>query len=217
MLLTMTRRQTMGTRPSQSLRDKGFVPGIIYGHGEDNVPVSMASHDIELAVSHGEQLIEADVDGAKQNFLIKDVQYDYLGQVIIHVDLRRVSLDERVEVTVPVVLRGTPIGVSQEDGVLTQHLGQIAVECVVTAIPDELRVIVAELHVDDVLRVADLDLPEGVRVMEAPETAVASVAVVAEVEEAPAEAETEAEGAEPEVIGERGEDESAGEQETKPE
>ena len=216
MLLTMTRRENMGTRASQGLREKGFVPGIVYGHGEDNVPVSMAAHDIQLAIGHGEQLIEADVDGTKQNFLIKDVQYDYLGQQIIHVDLRRVRLDERVEVTVPIVLRGTPIGVSQEDGVLTQHLPEIAVECLVTAIPDELRVLVSELHVDDVVRVGDLDLPDGVQAMEDPETPVASVAVVTEVEEAPAEAEA-AESAEPKVIGEEPADGSASDQEAKPE
>ena len=212
-LLTITSRETLGTRHSRRLREQGLVPGIIYGHGEPNTPVSIRSHDIEVVVQHGEQLIRAELDGREENFLIKDVQYDYLGQHILHVDLTRVRLDERVEVTVPIVLRGTAVGVENEDGVLAQHLTQLTIECVVTEIPDELRVAVTELHVNESLRVADLDLPEGVKAMEDPETMVASVTVVAEEEVAPA---AEAAEAEPELIGEEKEEQPP-EGEEKPE
>ncbi len=199
-LLQISERQELGTRQCRKLRERGLVPGIIYGHGEANLPVFVSAHDIELAIGHGEQLVETSLGGGNQNLLIKDVQHDYLGHDIIHVDFTRVSLDERVEVTVPVMLRGTPIGVESEDGVLTQHVNEVTVECLVTAIPEDIRVPVAKLHVNDSLRVADLELPEGVRVIEDPETVVVSISMVAEEEEVPAE---EAEAvAEPEVIGE---------------
>lgn len=210
-LLKISNRDKLGTRHSRWLRHEGFVPGIIYGHGEANTPISMRGHDIEVAVKRGERLLRAELGGQEGNFLIKEVQYDYLGQRILHVDLTRVSLDERVEVTVPIVLRGTAVGVTSEEGVLTQHLNELTVECLVTVIPDELRLPVADLHVNESLRVADLDLPEGVKAMEEPETLIASVTVVAEevvaaAEEAPAE---------PELIVDKGEEEPkpAGEEE----
>jgi len=207
-LLRLNKRDETGTRPARRLREAGLVPAIIYGHGEPNVPVSVSSHDIGLAVQHGEQLVQAEVDGKQENFLIKDVQYDFTGQHILHVDLTRVSLDERVTVTVPVVLRGTPVGVEEEDGVLTQHLDELECECLVTEIPEEIRVSVNELHVDDVLRVADLELPKGLTVEVDSDTPVASVSVLAEEEAAAAE---EAEEVEPELVGEKKEEEEAGE------
>ncbi len=205
--LTLSGREKLGTRAARRLRAEGLVPGIIYGHGEANRPVAMARHDIELAIQHGERLIRGEVSGKQENFLIKDVQYDYLGQNVLHVDLARVRLDERVEVTVPIELRGTPVGVDSEDGVLTKLLPEVRLECVVTSIPEEIRASVAALHVNESLRVADLELPEGVKVLEEPETVIASVTVVAEEEAAPAEEAPEV--AEPEVIGEKPAEEEA--------
>jgi large subunit ribosomal protein L25 len=209
MELRIAKREELGTRRCRRLREQGLVPGIIYGHGEENLCVSVRAHDIEGAISHGERLLRAEVDRKQENLLIKAVQYDHLGNRVIHVDLTRVSLDERVEVTVPIVLRGTPVGVESEDGVLTQRLNEVEIECLVTAIPEELRVQVAGLHVGDALRVADLELPDGVTASEDGETVVVSVAVMAE-EEAPAE-EIEEAAVEPEVIGEEAEEEPAAE------
>ena len=210
-LLKAQKRHEAGTRKARALRKQGLIPGVIYGHGRKTQPITMSEHDVTLAVLHGERLLEIELDGKKENALIKEVQYDTFGQEVIHVDLARVRLDERVEVTVPIVLRGTAVGVTSEEGVLTQHLNELTVECLVTAIPDELRLPVTDLHVNESLRVADLDLPEGVKAMEEPETLIASVTVVAE-EEVPAAEEAPAE---PELIVEKGEEEPkpAGEEE----
>jgi large subunit ribosomal protein L25 len=209
----MTKRDKLGTRPSRQLRSGGKVPAIIYGHGEGNVPVVLDEREIRLAIRHGERLLKADLDGEEKNLLIREVQYDYLGIAIVHVDLTPVRLDERVVVTVPIVLRGIPVGVSQESGALTQSLAQVKVECLVTAIPEELRVSVANLHANEQLRVADLQLPEGLKVLEDPDHVVASITVLAEEVAAPAAA--EAAPAEPEVIGAKKEEEEAGEEEEK--
>ena len=207
-VLKLTAREKTGTRAARRLREQDLVPGIVYGHGEANQPVTMSRHDIELAIQHGERLVEGGVGGKQENFLIKDVQYDYLGQHVIHVDLARVSLDERVEVTVPIDFRGTPVGVASEDGVLNRHLAELKLECVVTSIPEDVRVSVNELHVNESIRVSDLQLPPGVTCLDDGETMVASVAVIAEEEVVAAE--EEAEAAAPEVIGEKPADEEAG-------
>ena len=200
-LLKLTTREKTGTRETRRLRKQKITPGIVYGHGEANVAVAMSRHDIELAIQRGEQLIQAEVDGESQNFLLKEVQYDFLGQHVIHVDLTRVNLDERVEVTVPIDFRGTPVGVETEDGVLSKHLAELKLECVVTHIPEDVRVSVAELHVNESIHVSDLELPEGVKVLHDPETLLASISIVAEEIEAPAEEGDET--PEPEVIGQK--------------
>ena len=201
-------RGRTGTRAARRLREDGKVPAVIYGHGKDTVSVTLAEHEVELAVLHGERLLEIDLDGAIENVLTKDVQYDAFGNDILHVDLTRVDLNERVEVTVPVVLRGTPAGLA-DNGVLQQAVNEIRIECLVTAIPEDVRVSVNELNVGDALHVRDLPLPEGATLLDDPDALLCNVIVIAEEVEAPEE--EEGQTAEPEVLGEKKEDETPGE------
>jgi len=207
-LLKAKSRPQTGTRKVRALRKGGLIPAIIYGHGETPEPVSLDLHEILAAVHHGKRLLELDVDGKRENVLIKEVQYDALGDELLHVDLARVSLDERVEVTVPVVLRGTPAGAAEE-GILHQAVSQVTIECLVTAIPDDIRASVEHMKVGDKLLMKELPLPEGARLLADPETTVATVTVIAEEVVAPVEGAV----AEPEVIGEKKEEEAEGEAE----
>ncbi|MHC4982082.1 MAG: 50S ribosomal protein L25 [Planctomycetota bacterium] len=199
-VLKATKRTELGTRKVRLLRSQGRIPAIIYGHGRDPVPITLQEHDVELAVLHGERLLEVRLGKTKENVLIKDVQYDTFGHDILHVDLSRVSLDERVEVTVPIVLRGRPAGLA-EGGVLQQLAGQVSIECLVTAIPEEIRVAVGEMKVGDLVYMSDLPLPEGAGLISDPESPVCSVTIVAEAEEVPVEEEAVA-AEEPEIVGE---------------
>jgi len=210
--LKATPRSELGTRKARVLRKQGLIPAVIYGHGKDCLSVTLNEHDFGRALHHGERLLEIDLEGQTENVLIKDVQYDTYGQVVLHVDLTRVRLDERVEVTVPIVLRGTPAGAA-DGGVLQQSTAEARIECVVTAIPEDLRLQVNDLNVADSLTMADLELPEGATLLDEPDTTICTVIVIAEEEEAPAE-EEEAVAAEPEVIGEKKEEgeEAEGEQ-----
>ena len=199
-------REELGTHKARSLRKKGKVPGVIYGHGEPTVHITLNLHEVELAVRHGERLLEIDLGGRKEHALIKEVQYDAMQTDILHVDLARVSLDERVKVTVPIILRGTPAGAA-EGGVLSQATAQASVECHVTAIPEDIRVPIAHLKIGGVVKMRDLPLPEGAKLLDDPETIVCSVSVIAEEVVAPVAA---VEGpAEPEIIGEKKREEEA--------
>lgn len=202
-VLKATKRSGSGTRDARELRKTGMTPCIIYGHGQENIAVAMNEHDLDLAIHHGQRLLEVDVEGKTENVLIKDTQYDTFGHALLHVDLTRVSLDERVVVTVPVVLRGTPEGVAA-GGVLQQIASEVTVECVVTAIPDELRLQVNDLQIGETYTAGELELPEGASLVTDAETPICSLTVVAE-EEEPVEV-AEEEAAEPEVIGEKKED-----------
>lgn len=204
-VLKATKRDNIGSRAAQSLRKEGLIPGVIYGHGLETQSVTLQKHEMELAILHGERLLEVDCEGNKENVLIKELQYDTFGQHILHVDLTRVNLDDRIEVTVQVTLRGTPEGVSSEGGMLQHLVSEVHVECLAGAIPADITVLVRDMKVGDNLTAGDLPLPDGAKLLGDPAAIVASVRVVAEEEEAPAEVEEG--GAEPEVIGEKKEEE----------
>jgi len=201
-VLKVKKRQEIGSRRVKHLRKQGLIPGIIYGHGLEPQPVTISEHDIELAIQHGDRLLEVDIEGEVQNALVKDVQYDTYGHSVLHVDLARVDLDERVEVTVQIVLKGTPAGVTEQGGMLQQIAAEARVECFVRAIPDEIVVPVGGMKVGDHLNMSDLPLPEGAKLLEDGDAMVASVRIVAEEAAAPA---AEA-PAEPEIIGEKKEE-----------
>jgi len=197
-----TKRTEVGTNKVKQLRKVGNIPGIIYGHGLTPQSVTIAVHEMELALQHGERLLELDLEGKTENVLIKDVQYDTFGDVILHVDFTRVDLNELVEVTVTVILGGTPLGV-KEGGVLQQAVPEIHIECPVQHIPEEIKIMVTEMQLDDRMNLGEIELPEGVKLLDDPEAMLCSVHMLAEEpEEATAEGEEEASD-QPEVIGEK--------------
>ena len=202
------KREPAGRRAAKRLREKGLVPGIIYGHGEAPVAVALDGEQLTDQLHHGAHLIDLDVDGTASKLLVKEVQYDHMNEDITHVDLARVSLDERVTVTVPLRFRGTPVGVKVDGGQLLTPLAQIEVECLVIAIPDEIKVNVADLKIGDQVTVGKLELPEGVRALLNADQVVALVAEpLAEEVVAPVAAAAEGAPTEPEVIKRKAEEE----------
>ena len=163
-------------------------------------------HEVELQLKHGTHVINLDVGGQVQPCLFKDAQYDHLGSKVVHVDLARVSLTERVKVRVALVLRGTPKGAA-EGGVLHQEQAELEVECPALQIPDAIRVDVSGLELNQVLYVKELTLDPNLKVLTDLESVVATVREpTTKVEEVPAaaaatpEAAAAAATAEPEVI-----------------
>ena len=205
-VLKATKRESLGTTVSKRLRKDGLTPCVIYGHGQENLHVALNQHDLDLAIHHNEHLLELDLGDSKETVFIKDYQYDTFGHELLHVDLTRVDLNEMVEVTVEVVLRGTPAGL-KDGGVLLQTTAEIALRCVVTNIPDEIRPMVSEMMIGDILTVGDLELPEGAELITDPGVPICSVTIVEEKEEVE---DFDADAA-PEVIGEKP-DEDEGEE-----
>jgi large subunit ribosomal protein L25 len=189
-------RGELGSRRNKRLRDAGFVPGVIYGHKEDVVPVTLPKIELVRHLNHGAHLFALALDGKNENVLVKDVQYDHLGIEVLHVDFARVDLNERVEVTIPLVLKGEPKG-EAEGGVLQQIVADLQIECLVTQIPTDVKHNVSDMALNTVLHIKDLQLPPGVRALQDEDLIVATVREI--VEETPAE--VEAGAAEPEVIG----------------
>ena len=197
-------RTTSGSRAARVLRKEGLIPGIVYGHGQTPEQITLSEHDMEVALLHGAKVIEIDIDNNIQNVLVKAVQWDVYGQVVLHVDLTRVDLDEVVTMTVAVTLRGTPEG-AKDGGVLRQLVNEVSVDCKVRDIPDELRVSIIEMKVDDRLTLGDIEMPDGVVLQGDPEDLMCVLELVAEEVEV-VEGEEGEEPAGPEVIGAKKDD-----------
>src|ERR1700760_4797764 len=112
-------RSELGSRANKRLRDSGQIPGVVYGHKEAVIAVTLPKKEVVNYLDKGTHLFALNLDGKNENVLVKDVQYDHLGLEVLHVDFARVNLDEKVKVTIPLELKGTPKG-EADGGVLTQ-------------------------------------------------------------------------------------------------
>lgn len=210
--LTVETRKAAGSRAAARLRKQGKIPGIVYGHKIDPEPIVLTYKEVETTLHHGAHLVNLNLGGKTQSCLIKDVQYDHLGSTLIHIDLARVDLTERVTVKVPIELKGTAKGVG-EGGVLRQELMDLEIECPVASIPESIRINVTDFPLDHVLHVKEIQLPEGVKAM-ADEDAVVLTVRIPLVRTEAAVAPVEGATAEPEVIA-KGKIEEEGEAEEK--
>src|SRR5437764_140786 len=98
--LVATRREAKGTRGARRLRRQGRVPGVLYGHKEETIAVDLARDELEKAIRHGVHVFDLKADGKAEKVLIREVQWDHLGKELLHIDLARVGVDERIVVTV---------------------------------------------------------------------------------------------------------------------
>lgn len=200
--LNVELRPSRGKRNNHRLRLQGIVPGIVYGHGEEPMAVQMHADQLRASLRHGAKVV--DLQGAASGqALLQDVVWDVFQQHLIHVDLLRVDASERVEVEVPLLLRGEAPG--ERDGGVVEHvIHHVEIETSPIAIPEALHLNINHLQLNGSLTVGDvIDLPAGAKfVTDAKLVAVQCVEPTPESEE-----EEVAEGAEPEVIGRKSADE----------
>jgi large subunit ribosomal protein L25 len=173
-------REQTGSKAAAAMRRKGRIPAIVYGHKQDPVAISLDAHDFVEGLRHGRRLLDVAVGGNAEKMIIKDLQYDHLGRTILHADLMRVDVTERIKVGVPLELKGVPKG-TQEGGVLESHMDHLDVECLAIDIPESIVVSVKDLDVGQSIYARDVKLPEGVKLMSLPDIIVAMCRVLAEV------------------------------------
>ena len=183
---------------TEVVHDGKWAP-ILYGHGVDPNPLTLDYKEVERMIEDGYHVVKLAMGGKEQPCQFKDAQWDHLGKHLIHVDMLRVDLNERVSVNVPIEYRGTAPGVS-EGGVMHHELNQIEIECMVSSIPETIRVDVSEMKLDDVMHVRDVKLPDGMTHVMDEDAVVATVKLPTVVEEPVAVEGEEGEVAEPEVI-----------------
>lgn len=199
------KREGVGKGAARRSRAEGKVPGVVYGHGMEPVPIEVDRREFLTALNTDaglNVLLDLDVDGSATLALTKDLQRDPVRGTVLHADFITVNRTEKVEVEVPLHLVGEAVG-AKEGGVLQHPLSTIALRVTVTDVPESIDADVSGLKVGDTLRVFDLDIPEKFEVVTDSETVVASVSAPISEEELEAmEAEAGIEAEEPEVEGE---------------
>ncbi|MGH9898034.1 MAG: 50S ribosomal protein L25 [Pyrinomonadaceae bacterium] len=203
-------RTQVGSANARRLRREGFVPVTVYG-GDGPLVVAAAPLAEMAAILRSETghntiftiNIEGNIEGnaeghGESEVIFYDRQIDPLHGRLVHADLKRLVVGEKIEVTVPLRLVGEPIGVREQGGILEQVIREIEIRCNHRQIPEAISVDVTNLKVHEVLHVSDIVHDDEIEVIDTPETVIATVGVVREeVVEPVAEVET----TEPEVIG----------------
>jgi large subunit ribosomal protein L25 len=195
-------RNESGKGSARRARAAGKVPGILYGHKEP--PVTLTVDPLALVKSLDKErkrnTVFALAVGSDKSItaMIRDVQIDPMSRKIMHVDFIRVSMDEEVKVTVPLHLTGTPVGVVN-GGNLHQGMHAVPLAAKPDAIPTKLELNVSALEIGQALHASDLKLGAGVRVLLDPKEALASVVMprAEKIEEAAAAAPAEGAAAAP--------------------
>ena len=194
--LVVQNRTVLGSAESRRLRRQGLIPGVLYGR-EQPVAISIAERDLRNALGggHGSHaVLDVVVEGGKEHSsVVKEFQLDPIRGYITHVDLQEVRLDQPIHASVVVSLVGEAHG-AKEGGVLTQVTNHVNVEALPMEVPDHLEIDVTNLGIGDSARLSEVRVPDGVTLLDDPETVLASVALP-RVEEEPEPVEGE-EGAE---------------------
>ncbi|HEV8640094.1 MAG TPA: 50S ribosomal protein L25 [Methylomirabilota bacterium] len=206
--LTIKRREGTGRQVAKRLRRAGAVPAVLYG-GVKAESVTVDPRAV-LRIIHGHQgstqLLTLKIEGesAARMAIIRAMQFDPVSEDLLHVDLQEVTADRAITVRVAVHPVGEAAGVKEQQGILNTVMHEVEVSCLPTQIPERIDADVTALMIGDVLTVADLKVPEGVRILNDPGQAVVTVAppMAEEAPPVPA-AEVAAVTTEPEVLTER--------------
>jgi large subunit ribosomal protein L25 len=200
---------------ARRLRAAGMIPAVLYGAGLEPLTISVDPKQMKriLASETGHNTIfDLSAGGDSGKAMIVDWQSDPIKGALLHVDIKRVAMDELLIVSVPVLLKGEAPGVKLQGGILEQMVREVEIECLPADIPSHIDLDVSALEFGQTLRVSDLPHSDKIKFLTDENQAIAHVTAVKEVvEAAPAEAaEAAAAPAEPEVI-KKGKQEAEGE------
>ncbi len=195
-------REKTGKEYAKKIRNEGKLPAIIYGEGKESISLIVSKKDIEaiLKSEHGaNQILELSYGKKKETAIIYEIQHDYLGKEMLHVDFKRISMDKPVDITVRIVLKGEPVGVKVENGFLDFVTREVEISCLPNDIIDEIEVDVSELHAGQSIKLGDIQIDEEkYSLVTPPDTVIVTIekerGEAKEEEEAEEEAVEEAEG-----------------------
>jgi len=206
--LDVQTRKEIGSQNIKGLRRENFVPAVVYGGKKNPTPIKvdrrqyeriMRSHKGQSVIFHL-NVMEGEKKLHDYTAIVKEEQYHPVRDSLLHLDFQRISLEEQIEVKVPVLARGEAVGVKRDGGSLDQPLRELDVVCLPTNIPENIVINVEMLKIGDAIHVKDILLPNGVKTKHDPEAIVLSV--VASMKEA-VDVPSETGPQEPEVLKEK--------------
>lgn len=173
-------RKDSGKGVARKLRHTGRIPGVLYGPERDPVSLSIDSHEFNMMLqsSRGEKILfklNMSKENDKKLALVKDIQTHPVNEQMIHIDFYEVNMDRKLQVDVPIKLKGTPVGVEIYKGILETLYRSVTVLCFPMDIPNFVELDVTNLNIGESAHVSDITVLEGIEIMDSGEITVASV------------------------------------------
>ncbi len=198
-------RESRGKNEARRTRKRGMVPGVVYGAFKDPVAVSVSPKSIQSILrskSGHNTIFNLDIQGGESTpVMVVDEQYDPVKSHLLHVDMKRIDLEKRLRVTVPVSVQGDAKGIKLQGGLLEIVTRSVEIECLPDEIPGQFVVDVSELMIGQSQRASDIPMTGEMKLLSPGDTVIAHVVSLRAVEEPVADAAAAAPAAgEPEVV-----------------
>lgn len=188
--LVAQKRDILG-RKTKHLRKKGLIPAELYGHGIENVHLSVRKDAfVDVYKDAGEHaIVNVVIEGDKTRpVLINEVQIDSVSDEILSVDLHQVRMDEKVTTHVPIEYVGLSPAVEEKEGILVKVMDEIEVEALPADIPPSIVIDISQFtEIDQSIYIKDLPESDKYKIVADPDSVVASVSEQREEEEEPTE------------------------------
>ncbi|ACR02221.1 MAG TPA: 50S ribosomal protein L25/general stress protein Ctc [Thauera aminoaromatica] len=166
-----TKRDAQGTGASRRLRRAGRIPGILYGGAGETQPVSMDHnelyHLLRKEAFHA-SVLSIEVDGAKQNAVLRDVQWHPFKQQVLHLDFQRIAAGEKMHLKVPLHFVGADVAPAVKLGgcMISHTINELDVQCLPTDLPEFIEVDLSALEAGQSVHVSQIKLPAGVELVQ---------------------------------------------------
>ncbi|GAB4221514.1 MAG TPA: 50S ribosomal protein L25/general stress protein Ctc [Spirochaetota bacterium] len=178
-VLPVETRTQIGKNANHKLRAQGYIPAVLYSHGESQTIMVQKKNFFKIFKGHISENVLIDLDikdskGSPVKAFVKDYQRHPITDEILHVDFFRVTMTEAISTKVPVEISGTSIGVKQ-GGILEIIEREIEVECLPADLPEKITIDVTNLSIGQSIHVKDIAAPKGVTILSTPETVIVAV------------------------------------------
>jgi large subunit ribosomal protein L25 len=160
-------RDVQGTGASRRLRHAGKVPAILYGSGKDTAMLTLSHnsliHNLDDESFHS-SILTVEVDGKKEKAILRDVQMHAYKQLIMHIDLQRVSAKDKMHMNVPFHFTGgdEAPGVKVEEGIVSHLVNELDIVCLPDDLPEFIAIDISALNLGDSIHLSEITLPDGV-------------------------------------------------------
>ena len=172
-------RDSRGKNEARRLRTKGSMPAVIYGGESGPAPVAVnpkeLSRILHSRTGHNTIFNISMAGGETTPVMIVDWQFDPIKDSLLHVDLKRIDLNKRIVVKVPVVTQGDPKGVKIQGGMHEVVTREIEIECLPNDIPEQFTVDVAELMIGQSVRASDIQISGSMKLVSPADTVISHV------------------------------------------
>ena len=154
------------------MRRTGLLPGVVYGVGGDTISITLSSLEVSRHMEHEafySHVLSLEMQGKKEQVILRHVQrHPVRSDMILHIDLQRISKDAKIRMTVPLHFIGEDVapGVKQQSGLVSHLMSEVEISCLPSKLPEFIEVDVSELHIGEPVHLSDLVLPEGLELVE---------------------------------------------------